>query len=110
MNPFCNILSIKFFIFFLLADKNRDSTSSDSHVVPLQTHSKQCIFYPVKEEEREHLVEPPHAEHACLDSGELAGGGQNSRFYKMYLNNLIWNYLQYQIHLFCMLSLISRNT
>ncbi|XP_056123579.1 uncharacterized protein LOC130101758 [Rhinichthys klamathensis goyatoka] len=54
-------------------DKNRDGTSSDSRVVPLQTYSKQCIFYPVKEEEREHLVEPPHAEHACLDSGELAG-------------------------------------
>ncbi|XP_067304795.1 uncharacterized protein [Pseudorasbora parva] len=54
-------------------DKNRDGTSSDSHVVPLQTFSKQCIFYPVKEEEREHLVEPPHAEQACLDTGELAG-------------------------------------
>lgn len=54
-------------------DKNRDGTSSDSHVVPLQTYSKQCIFYPVKEEEREHLVDPPHAEQACLDTRELAG-------------------------------------
>jgi len=48
--------------------------------VPPQTYSKQCIFYPVKEEEREHLVETPHAEHASLDSGELAGGEQNSGF------------------------------
>ncbi|XP_048009554.1 uncharacterized protein LOC125243774 isoform X2 [Megalobrama amblycephala] len=54
-------------------DKNRDGTSSDSHVVPMQSYSKQCIFYPVKEEEREHLVEPPHAEQTCLDSGEIAG-------------------------------------
>ncbi|XP_058602750.1 uncharacterized protein LOC131521747 [Onychostoma macrolepis] len=54
-------------------DKNRDGTSSDSHVVPLQPYSKQCIFYPVKEEEREHLVEPPQADRMCLNSGELAG-------------------------------------
>ncbi|XP_039535401.1 uncharacterized protein LOC120484355 [Pimephales promelas] len=54
-------------------EKNRDGTSSDTRVVPPQTYSKQCIFYPVKEEEREHLVETPHAEHASLDSGELAG-------------------------------------
>uniref|UniRef100_A0A8C2JJJ5 C2H2-type domain-containing protein n=1 Tax=Cyprinus carpio TaxID=7962 RepID=A0A8C2JJJ5_CYPCA len=50
--------------------RNRDGTSSDSHVVPLQSYSKQCIFYPVKEEEREHLVEPPRT---FLNSGELAG-------------------------------------
>lgn len=75
----------------------------------MQTYSKQCIFYPVKEEEREHLVEPPHAEQSCLDSGEHAGGGHLSGFNKIYLNNLqrIWNSLQNQIHLFCMLSLIS---
>ncbi|XP_016141322.1 zinc finger protein 576, tandem duplicate 1 isoform X1 [Sinocyclocheilus grahami] len=54
-------------------DKNRDGTSSDSHVVPLQSYSKQCIFYPVKEEEREHLVEPPQADRMCLKLGELAG-------------------------------------
>ncbi|XP_043116166.1 uncharacterized protein LOC122359969 [Puntigrus tetrazona] len=53
-------------------DKSRDATSSDSHVVPLQSYSKQCIFYPVKEEEREHLVEPPQANRMCLNSGELS--------------------------------------
>lgn len=79
-NPFCNI-------FIHLSDKNRDGISSDSHVVPMQTYSKQCIFYPVKEEEREHLVEPPHAEQTCLDSGELAGGGHLSGFYKINLIN-----------------------
>uniref|UniRef100_A0A8C1LYX9 C2H2-type domain-containing protein n=1 Tax=Cyprinus carpio TaxID=7962 RepID=A0A8C1LYX9_CYPCA len=54
-------------------DKNRDGTSSDSHVVPLQSYSKQCIFYPVKEEEKEHLVEPPQADQMCLNSGEFTG-------------------------------------
>ncbi|XP_050987753.1 uncharacterized protein LOC127178731 isoform X2 [Labeo rohita] len=53
--------------------RNRDGTSSDSHVVPLQSYSKQCIFYPVKEEEREHLVEPPQADQTFLNSEELAG-------------------------------------
>ncbi len=63
-------------LFHNLSDKNRDSTSSDSHVVPLQSYSKQCIFYPVKEEEREHLVEP-QADLICLNSGELAGERHN---------------------------------
>ncbi|XP_052433931.1 uncharacterized protein LOC127974592 isoform X1 [Carassius gibelio] len=54
-------------------DQNRYGTSSDSHVVPLQSYSKQCIFYPVKEEEKEHLVEPPQADRLCLNSGQLAG-------------------------------------
>uniref|UniRef100_A0A673JHX6 Uncharacterized LOC107723481 n=1 Tax=Sinocyclocheilus rhinocerous TaxID=307959 RepID=A0A673JHX6_9TELE len=51
----------------------QDGTSSDSHVVPLQSFSKQCIFYPVKEEEREHLMEPSQADQTFLNSGELAG-------------------------------------
>ncbi|XP_059364609.1 uncharacterized protein LOC132103497 [Carassius carassius] len=51
----------------------QDGTSSDSHVVPLQSYSKQCIFYPVKEEEREHLVEPPQVYQTFLNLGELAG-------------------------------------
>ncbi|XP_055065993.2 zinc finger protein 576, tandem duplicate 1 [Misgurnus anguillicaudatus] len=54
-------------------DKNRDGISSDSHVVPLQSYSKQCIFYPVKEEEKEHLVESSHADQKCLDSERLEG-------------------------------------
>ncbi|XP_052474464.1 uncharacterized protein LOC128030685 isoform X1 [Carassius gibelio] len=53
--------------------RNRDGTSSDSHVVPLQSCSKQCTFYPVKEEEREHLVEPPQVDQTFLNLGELAG-------------------------------------
>ncbi|KAL1259481.1 hypothetical protein QQF64_010058 [Cirrhinus molitorella] len=52
--------------------RNRDGSSSDSHVVPVQSYSKQCIFYPVKEEEREHLVEPPQADQTLMNSGELA--------------------------------------
>ncbi|XP_073704087.1 zinc finger protein 576, tandem duplicate 1 [Garra rufa] len=52
--------------------RNRDGSSSDSRVVPLQSYSKQCIFYPVKEEEREHLVEPPQVDQTFLNSGELA--------------------------------------
>lgn len=41
------------------------------HVVPLQSYSKQCIFYPVKEEEREHLVEPPLTVQKCLETEGL---------------------------------------
>ncbi|XP_051576935.1 uncharacterized protein LOC127454043 isoform X2 [Myxocyprinus asiaticus] len=54
-------------------DKNRDGISSDSDVVPLQSNSKQCIFYPVKEEEREHFMELPDTDQKCLDSEGLAG-------------------------------------
>ncbi|XP_056617920.1 uncharacterized protein LOC130432535 isoform X2 [Triplophysa dalaica] len=53
--------------------KNTDGISSDSHVVPLQSYSKQCIFYPVKEEDREHLVETPHTDQKCMGSEGLEG-------------------------------------
>ncbi|XP_065117007.1 zinc finger protein 576, tandem duplicate 1 [Paramisgurnus dabryanus] len=54
-------------------DKNGDGISSDSHIVPLHSYSKQCIFYPVKEEEKEHLVESSHADQKGLDSEGLEG-------------------------------------
>lgn len=62
--------------------------SSESHVVPLQSYSKQCIFYPVKEEEREHLVEPPHTDQRCLDSEGLKGE-EHVIFKSQFITNIL---------------------
>ncbi|XP_056331527.1 uncharacterized protein LOC130243391 [Danio aesculapii] len=47
--------------------------AADKTVVPIQNYSKQCIFYPVKEEERELLVESPPAAQTSLVSREHTG-------------------------------------
>lgn len=47
--------------------------AADKTAVPIQNYSKQCIFYPVKEEERELLVESPPAAQTSLGSREHTG-------------------------------------